>query len=146
VAGPVAAGANDSTEPGSHPEEVTMRITLAVLMLLHGVAHVPGFLVPWRLMREPDGGSLSTRLLGGINVGETGLRLLGLGWLLLAVAFVVAAAATWVNRESWPAIASLIAVISLVFTILELPESRIGVVVNLALLAAIFAATRLGWV
>jgi hypothetical protein len=26
-----------------------MRIILAILLLVHGVAHLPGFLVPWRL-------------------------------------------------------------------------------------------------
>jgi hypothetical protein len=32
----------------------TVRIHLAIFLLIHGVAHLPGFLLPWRLAMLPD--------------------------------------------------------------------------------------------
>lgn len=58
-----------------------MRIALAVRMALHGVAHAPGFVGSWRLAAL-EGMPYHTTLLGGaIDVGDAGMRVVGLAWL-----------------------------------------------------------------
>src|SRR3954451_18196685 len=71
-----------------------MRIVFAVWFLAHGVAHLPGFLVCWQL-RDSSGLPFHTTVLGdSVDIGTVGIRLIGVGWLLAAVAFAVLAAAT----------------------------------------------------
>jgi len=54
-----------------------MRIALSILLLLHGIAHLPGFLVSWRLMKAETvsygttivGGALDAALLAVLSFG-----------------------------------------------------------------------------
>jgi len=78
-----------------------MRIGFAVWFLAHGVAHLPGFLVSWQL-RDFSGLPFHTTVLGdSVDIGTVGIRLIGVGWLLAAVAFAVLAAATILRVEWW---------------------------------------------
>lgn len=66
-----------------------MRIGLALLMTLHGFAHLVGFMVPWQL--GPVGGSYKTTLLAGqLDIGNTGIRMVGVFWLAGALGFWIA--------------------------------------------------------
>lgn len=122
-----------------------MRIALAVLMVLHAVAHLPGFLVPWRLASIPEMPYRTTVLAGRLDLGDGGMRMMGAAWLLAALTFVLAAAGAAGARGWWMPVAVAAAVVSLVLSVLGLPAARIGVAVNLVILAALALAPRLGW-
>ena len=122
-----------------------MRIVLAVLMALHAVAHLPGFLVPWRLASLPEMPYRTTVLAGRVDLGDAGIRVMGAAWLAAALAFGVAAVAASTGRPWWMAAATAAAVVSLGLSVLGLPAARIGIAVNLVILAALLAAPRLGW-
>jgi hypothetical protein len=47
-----------------------MRIVLALLLLAHGVAHLPGFLVSWQLRSFPEMPYRTAFLGGSVDVGE----------------------------------------------------------------------------
>jgi hypothetical protein len=98
-----------------------MRVALSILLLLHGIAHLPGFVVPWRLTALPELPYKTTVLGGALDIGGSGVRTLGLLWL-----GVVAS--------------------STVLCILGWPDSRIGLAVNLVLLALLLANVRFGWI
>ena len=122
-----------------------MRIALGILMALHGIAHVVGFVVPWQLM-TPEAGGYSTTILGGrIDLGSGGIRVLGLVWLTLAVGFLLAALGSWLGFGGWVRAAAVLAIVSLTLSVLGWPEAKIGVPVNLAILAALYVGTRLDW-
>ncbi len=108
----------------------------AVVVALHGVIHLIGFVVPWRLATI-EGFSVTTRALNGsLPVGDTGARLIGLVWLALAVGFVVAALAIRRGRPwALPTTAGMAAV-SLVVCVLGLPEAAAGIAIDLAILGA----------
>ena len=75
-----------------------VRAVTALLMALHGVAHVPGFLATWQLSRM-EGLPCKTTLLGGrVDAGASGIRALGLLWVLAAAAFLYCAWAAAANR------------------------------------------------
>jgi hypothetical protein len=62
------------------------------------MAHLPGFLVPWRLA-APAGMPYTTTVLGGTaDLGSVGIRIVSFLWLLAALAFVVIlqCGSTWV--------------------------------------------------
>lgn len=99
--------------------------------------------MPWRLatLREL---AYKTTLLGGrLDVGAGGMRVVGLLWLVAALAFGVSAGAV-VSRAPWSLPLTLIvASCSLLLSIAGWPDSRIGVFVNLAILALLLV-TRPG--
>jgi len=122
-----------------------MRLILAVLLTVHAVAHLVGFVVPWRLMTSAEVPYRTTILSGAIDIGATGVRLLGVGWLLVALAFLVLAGGV-VLRASWWHAAVLPAVaVSFVLCVLGWPDSRFGLVANLLILTLLVAGTRFGW-
>ncbi len=111
-----------------------MRTIIAVLMILHGIAHLPGFIVPWRLAEFKETPYRTTLGSGRIDVGDTGIRVVGTLWLIVAVVFVAVGIAMIGDGGRWPFVAVAAALASLVLSLLSLPEARIGVVVNLVIL------------
>jgi hypothetical protein len=122
-----------------------MRIALAFLFIAHGIAHLPGFLVPWRLA-APAGVPYTTAVIdGAVELGPVGIRVVGGFWLLAALAFVVAGVATFHNSAQWPTLALGVTLFSLGLSVLGWPQARIGLVLNLLLLAYLLLGGRLGW-
>jgi hypothetical protein len=113
------------------------RIVAAVFVALHGLVHLFGFVVPWRLT-EMDGFTYHTTALNGsLELGDTGVRLLGLAWFALAVAFVVAAVGI-LDRRAWGVpLTAATAAVSLVVCVLGLPEAIAGIWVNVGILAVV---------
>lgn len=114
-----------------------IQLLVALGLAAHGLIHLIGFVVPWRLATLPDYPYRTTVLNGTLQVGDAGVRLLGLGWLGLAVGFVVAAVGV-AQGTPWalPLVAAL-ALVSLGFCILGLPEAAAGIVVNVVILGAV---------
>jgi hypothetical protein len=107
-----------------------VRYALAALLAAHGVAHLVGFLVPWRLMAAPGMPFRTTLLAGRVDVGVAGLRAVGVFWLLTAVVMVatalgLAVQARWAGSLVLPVLA-----VSLALCLVELPQARIGLVLN----------------
>ncbi len=123
-----------------------MRIALGVFLLLHGFAHVVGFAVPWRLVREEQLPYKTTILAGRVDVGDTGIRVVGLLWLAAALAFAATGLAVIVSRPWAVGAVTWVAGASLVLSLLGWPDARIGVVVNAAILAGLALASFRGWV
>lgn len=116
-----------------------MRILFVAILVLHGIAHMPGVIGSWNLA-PLDGVPYHTTLLGGrVDVGDAGMRVMGAFWLLAAVGFVVAGAATALHREWAPAMVAATAAVSLGLCILEYPAARIGLALDLAILAVLAA-------
>ena len=119
-----------------------MRMALAVLMLLHGVAHLPGFVSEWRLAALEGLPYRTTILAGRLDLGDIGIRVVGLLWLVAALGFLAAGTGALANRSWWTAAAAAAALGSLALSLLELPQARIGLAVNLAILASLALAQR----
>ena len=117
-----------------------MRFALAALMILHGMAHLAGFAGSWHLGADLP---YKTTVLGGrVDLGDAGIRVAGLLWLGLALAFVVAGAGAALNYDWWVKATLYVVAASLILTMMELPQAKLGLVVNLAILAVLFATTR----
>jgi hypothetical protein len=125
--------------------EGSVRIALAVLMTFHGVAHLVSFVEAWRLI--PQGFPYKTTVLAGhVDLGDVGIRAVGVIWLLVAVGFFIAAIGAVTVSGWWVPMAIGIAVASLLLSSAELPDARIGVVINLAIVGALVAGRQFGWV
>jgi hypothetical protein len=122
-----------------------VRFILAGLLTVHAVAHLVGFVVPWRLMTSAEVPYRTTILSGAIDIGATGVRLLGVGWLLVALAFLVLAGGVVLRASWWPAAVLTVVAVSFVLCVLGWPESRFGIAANILILALLAAGTRFGW-
>jgi len=118
---------------------------IGLLLLAHGLAHLPGFLVAWRFTEFSEM-PYHTGLAGGaIDVGPAGIRIVGVGWLLAALGFWVAGLATITGQVWSPYLAAVLAAFSLVLCIIELPAARIGIFANLVILIGAAIALRTHW-
>ena len=119
-----------------------MRLMLAALLIGHGVAHIVGFVVPWKLMQMPEMPYRTTILGGMIDVGDAGIRVIGILWLSIGLAFVVVAGGVVAGWSMRMAVFALLA-LSSAFCVIGWPEARIGLIVNAALLVALLALPEL---
>jgi hypothetical protein len=124
--------------------EIAMRIVAALVLLVHGVANLVGFVVPWRLATLPEVPYRSTILGGRLEVGDTGVRALGVLWLVAALAFAAAAAGVLLHASWWRPLSMAVAVVSLALCVTGWPDAKIGIPVNVAIIAVLVIATRAG--
>ncbi len=122
-----------------------MRTVLAVVFLVHALAHLPGFMVPWRLLDSREMPYGTTLLGGAVDVGSGGVKVVGLLWLGAGIAMAAVALMTLRGRPGWPAFALGVVVSSLGLCVAQWPASRIGAAVNLVLLAVLVIDTRIAW-
>ena len=116
-----------------------MRSILVALLATHGLAHVPGFAVAWRLMTTSETPYRTTVLQGRFDLGVAGIRIYGLCWLALAVGFAVTAFGVAQRWSWWLLAVEALVLVSMGFCILGWPETRVGVMANLLSLALAFA-------
>ncbi len=119
-----------------------MRTLGALLLAVHGIAHLVGFRAAfWPGSMLPA----QTSLLGGlIGLGYFGSRLLGVVWLLLAVGFLAAAGMVVVRVPAWSTLTLWVASASLLMCVLFWPDSRIGLYLDLAVLLVVLLISRSG--
>ena len=120
----------------------TTRIALTIGLLIHAVAHLPGFLVPWRLAVLSDLPYRTTVLSGALDVGAAGVRLIGVLWLFGALGLIAAAVLVFQSHPVWPSLTLSMLFLSLVLCILGLPFTRIGLAVDVVLLVAVILTIR----
>ena len=122
-----------------------MRFVFAVLLVAHGVAHLVGFVSSWKLATLAELPYKTVVFSGRVDVGDVGIRMMGVLWLLAALGFLAAAFAV-TTETGWAVRFTLAAVVaSLILCVVGWPDARIGVAVNvgLALLLAIGARLNL---
>jgi len=122
-----------------------IRIIVAILFILHGLVHLLGFVVPWRLATVEGLAYKTTLLSGRLDVGETGIRVVGLLWLVATVGFAVAGATVFALHPWWRAVTLLVTLLSLVLCVLGWPDTRPGVLINLVILGYLLFGGRTGW-
>jgi hypothetical protein len=121
-----------------------MRFVIAALFIIHGVAHLVGFVVPWRITTLKDTPYRTTILNGRVNVGEAGIKAIGVLWLFAALAYMACGVAVIVQLQWWFWLAVVTTFVSFDLTIIGWPESKIGVAVN-GLIVVVLIGSVLGW-
>ena len=123
-----------------HPSRVDAPTrVLGVFLALHGLVHLVGTSASFDQAADGDSAGY---LAGAWNLSDpTLLRLAGLVWALVAVAFLYAGAITWLRRPEWPRVLAIVSVVSLALCVLALWAAVVGVVIDVALLAVAARAT-----
>jgi hypothetical protein len=120
-----------------------MRFVLAFLLAAHGIAHIPGFISSWKLATLAELPYKTTIFSGRLDVGDAGIRIIGVLWLVAALAFLVAAialatATAWAGRFMSAAVLA-----SALLCVAGWPDARMGLAVNLGLALVFAFAARL---
>ena len=114
-----------------------MRIALAVLMALHGIAHLVGFAGSFQLASPGTIPYKTTILAGKLDIGGPGVRAMGVFWLLAAVAFLAVAGAALVSWPGWVLAGIGVSLFSLLLCVVAMPDAWIGAAINLLLVLAL---------
>lgn len=122
-----------------------MRILFTLIVLGHAIAHLPGFIVYLRLAELKDMPYKTTILASSINVGDIGIRVFGVLWLIAALAFVASGVGAFTRLTWWQPIMLITAAFSLLLCILGWPDTRFGLLVNLALIVFLLVNRQTGW-
>ena len=114
-----------------------IRRIAALVLALHGVIHLIGFVSPWRIA-SLEGFAYRTTILGGaLDIGDDGVRLVGLVWLGLTLGFLAAGYAVW-RRKPWAVgLTAVLAIVSLIACVAGLPETAAGVAIDVVILATV---------
>jgi hypothetical protein len=130
---------------GWHPVclETSMRFVLAFVIAAHGIGASRGlhFVVE---ACDPRGTSLQDDIFSGrLDVGDAGIRVIGVLWLLAALAFLigpiaVTTEASWAGRFLFAAV-----IASTLLCVAGWPDARIGLAVNLGLALVLAIGARL---
>lgn len=122
-----------------------MRIVTGIFLLLHGFAHLVGFVVPWQLMGSEEMPYKTTLLAGRWDVGNVGIRINGVLWLVAALAFMFAGISIVRQAQWWEAFTLCVTLASLALCLVGWPEARLGVYLNLAILLFLWLSHKLNW-
>lgn len=112
-----------------------MRYFLAFFLLVHAVAHLVGFLVPWQLWQSAEMPYRTTIFGGRFDLGPKGILVYGAVWLLLAVGFAVVSLGVLWRANAWLAGLTLLVLVSLLFCLLGWPDTKVGLFANLLAIA-----------
>ena len=123
-----------------------INVLAAIYLIVHGVIHLIGFVVNFQITEIEDITYKTTVLAGKLDVGDDGTRVLGVVWLLVAVAFVISGVAVFFSPSWWWSYTLAVTVVSLIVTILGWPDARFGVLANIIILIFLFIGPRLGWI
>ena len=118
-------------------------IISAIVLGLHGIIHLIGTAVYMKLT-EIQGCSYKTTLLGGRwDIGENGIRIFGVLWIVPAVGFIVAAVALLAGWDWWRSVLVPVTLFSLVLTILDSSIAYAGVIINIVILGIVLLGPRI---
>lgn len=109
----------------------------AVVLALHGVVHLIGFVSPWRIASLEGFAYRTTILASGQDVGDGGVRLIGLVWLGLTFGFLATAGGVWRGKLWAVGLTGVLAVVSLIVGVAGLPETAAGIAIDAVILATV---------
>lgn len=124
---------------------LAVRILAGLLFIAHGVAHWVGFAFSWRLTSSPEMPYTTRLLAGAVDVGDLGTRIMGGLWLLAGVSYLLAGVGVLGLYSWWRGAALWITLASLVLCILGLPAAKIGLALDMVILAFLLLEGRYGW-
>jgi hypothetical protein len=117
---------------------------LAIFLVLHGLIHLIGFVVPWKIIQTSEFPYTTTVLARKVALGAIGVRLVGLLWLLAAVLYVIAGYGLWTLAPWWQGYTLGVTAFSLVLCVIGWPEAQFGFYIDVVLLALLLFGGRIG--
>ena len=118
-------------------------ILLAVLLGIHGLIHLMGFVAYWPLKEIPELAYKTVFLNGHLDLGTDGTRLYGVFWLISAIGFVVAAFALFTGQPWAFPMLVVTTLLSVVITALDWNDAFRGTIIDVVVLTVIFLSPQI---
>jgi hypothetical protein len=122
-----------------------MNIAVAIFMFIHGFAHIVGFLVYFKILKDKDIEYKTTIFPGNINIGEVGIRFLGLVYLLIAFALGYLGYDLLTDAIVFPEYIWPITIVSTLVTLTGWPDTKFGVIANAVLIIFLILNSQFNW-
>jgi hypothetical protein len=119
-----------------------MRFILAAILGAHGIAHFVGFVFSWQIATLAELPYKTTILADRIDVGDGGIRVVGVLWLTVGLGFLAAAAAVGAHAPWALPFTFIMVLASVPLCAIGWPDARIGLAVNIGILALLLLGTR----
>lgn len=123
---------------------MSVRIIAGLYLVVHGICHLVGFIVPWKIAELKEEPYKTTLLSGAIDVGDAGIRIVGVLWLLAAIGFIAGGIGVFAHAHWWRPFILGLSIASLVLCIFGLPGAKIGLLANVIIFLYLFAGERFG--
>lgn len=118
-------------------------ITAGIILALHGLVHLMGWVAYWPLADIADLPYKTTLFNGTWNLGDGGMRIFSVLWAIAALGFVTAGVGL-ITGQGWTAQAlAFSALLSLVITALDWGVAFRGTVIDVIVLVALLVVPRL---
>jgi len=111
-----------------------LKIVYSVFLLIHGFAHLVGFLVNWKIIKNKEIQYKTTIFNGKYDIGALGTKILGLVWLLIGIYFGYMGYIGFTNPLIYIDIVLYIAINSFLLTFVSLPDTKFGIIANIILI------------
>jgi len=122
-----------------------LKIVVSALFTLHGLVHLIGFFVNWKIIAVEDIPYSTTVLAHKIEVGATGIRIIGLLWVVVAGLWIAAGVGLMVLAPWWLAMTIVALLFSTVMCILGWPEAKFGLLFNIVIVVFLVLNGRYDW-
>ncbi len=109
----------------------------AFIIFAHGLIHLIGVAVYWQLAVVNEIPYKTTLLGGRWDIGDMGMRIFGLLWLIGTIGFVASAAGMALKTPWWQPVLLVTTLFSLVITILDWDAAKFGAITNIIILIAL---------
>jgi hypothetical protein len=110
------------------------RIIFIAGLITQGLIHLIGFVVPWQLAKI-QGYPYRDEIWGGqVLLGATGIRIVGVLWLVAAIGFVLAGLGLVWGSLPWRRIGVVTAIFSIALSIVGWPGTQSVALIDFAIL------------
>ena len=110
----------------------------AFFVFTHGLVHLIGVVVYWQLAEVEEFPPYKNSLLNGRwKIGDIGMRIYGLLWLIATLGFVVAAVGMVIQQDWWIPMLFGTSIFSLVVNALDWEWAKYGVILDILILAVL---------
>ena len=106
----------------------------SLIVLVHGLIHLMGTATYLKLATINELPYKTALLDGRWEIGDSGIRVFGVVWLIATVIFAVAAYGLAAKQDWWQAVMLIAGALSLVITVLDYKVAYAGIVVNIVII------------
>jgi hypothetical protein len=117
-----------------------LRYAAAVIVGVHGLIHLMGFVAYWPLAEIKELPYKTTQLEGRVDLGRRGMRVVSVLWLLAATGFVLSVGGMVADQGWWQALMGASAVLSMVISALDWSVAFRGTLIDIVILCVLLIA------
>ncbi|MCA9955031.1 MAG: hypothetical protein KC434_09945 [Anaerolineales bacterium] len=112
-------------------------------VIVHGLIHLLGFVAYWPLAEIAELPYKTSLLNGRLALGQSGMRLFSVLWLLVAVGLVVSTVSLVLDQSWWLPLMLAAVAVSLIITVLDWSNAFRGAILSLLLLVPLLVIVGL---